>query len=215
METNQTPQKNSEWVNRLDFSQRNVVVQMYVNGLSISAITKIYQVHHSSVRYHLKKAGVYVKGRYGTVNIKTIEKYNPGVKHDYYNTRGEKMVFNGGLKTIKQWQEQDPEKHYPKSYKEYVQREKDRTDVLFQKHGIKLSKFKLPDPDRDPDVFIDYARGQRRTSNTRKRREELEETNPVDIGSEDTITNQGYESIPGDRESDLQSKGQDELSITF
>lgn len=205
----------SEWVNRLDFRQRDVVVQMYVNGLSISAITRIYQVHHSSVRYHLKKAGVYIKGRFGTVNIQTVEKYNPSVKRDYYNTRGEKITFTGYKKTLEDFQREDPERNFPKSYKDYIQREKERNDVLYKKHGIKLSTIKLPNPDNDTDPFFKPRRHRGSSSYFGETGESDEETNPVNLGSKNSITIKRHESIPGDGESNLQRESEDELSVTF
>lgn len=119
----------SEWVNRLDFSQRNVVVQMYENGISISSISKIYQVHHSSIRYHLKKADVYIAGRKSTIKYSTIKKQNKDTFLDFYNRKAQKIqqtlvpklnVYLGHEAT------------FPKSYEEYVQRDKARVMLLLK-----------------------------------------------------------------------------------
>lgn len=141
-------QKTSEWVNRLDFSQRQVVVQMYKNGVGISAITKIYQVHHSSVRYHLKKAGVYIKGRYGDVNMPSIRQSNQSTALDFYNIKGQKFKL---VRTGRDFSsvEDNFEKNFPKSYKDYVQRDADKHSILL-KNGLPNFQVKLPDPTVDP-----------------------------------------------------------------
>lgn len=172
----------SEWVNRLDFTQRTLVVQMYLNGVGISAITNIYQVHHSSVRYHLKKAGVYVKGQYGSVNMPTIKKYNPKSSLDFYNTKGQKISvvkIPNHLEPI-----EDPyEKNFPKSYKDYVQREKDRNSILL-KHGITNLTVKLPDPDHDADPF--YKRRRFSPSNIDERRKKIKIPDTIYLRIEDS-----------------------------
>lgn len=188
METNQ-PQENrkpmSEWVNRLDFTQRDLVIQMYVNGVGISAITRIYQVHHSSVRYHLKKAGVYIKGRYGDVNMKDIERSNKHAALDFYNIKGQKfkVVRIVGRLTDVGWPEH--ERNFPLSYKDYVQRERNRHSILY-KNGIPDIKLKLPDPDHDPDVFRTHKR--RSFADIAKQRERIKVPDTRYIRLESTFT---------------------------
>lgn len=202
-QTNRKPV--SEWVNRLDFTQRQLVVQMYVNGVSISAITRIYQVHHSSVRYHLKKAGAYIKGRHGDVDMRNIAKQNTGVALDFYNHKGEKFkvvhTYGRRLEDIG-WPEH--EKNFPMSYKDYVQREKDRNSILLR-NGISDVKIKLPDPDHDSDAF--WKRKRRSPSDIEEQRGKLKVSNTFSIRVEGSIPIEGFGSVQQNGRSDLQSKG--------
>lgn len=112
----------SEWVNCLDFNQRKIVVQLYVGGVSVSAISRIYQVNLSPVRYHLKKAGVYTPGRRPTVTFSIIKKNNSGSSLDFKNVRGNKLKnFTEDIK-----KETQEEKNFPTNYLEYLKRDQQR-----------------------------------------------------------------------------------------
>jgi len=158
---------------------------MYCNGVSISAITRIYQVHHSSVRYHLKKAGVYIKGRHGEVDMKDVEKKNPQSSFDFYNTKGEKFKVVRLITPLKDRHWDDHEKNFPKTYKDYVQREKDRGSILL-KHGIRDSKVQLPDPHHDSDAF--WKRRRRSITDIEERREKTQRQYTYDIRIKDTLS---------------------------
>lgn len=123
----------SQWVNLLNFEDRKVITQLYAGGISISAITRIYQVHHSTIRYHLIRAGVYVKGKKPGVNFDTIQKANSSSNLDFHNNRGKtikivprKMIFALGY---------DEEEKFPKSYEEYVQRDRERNRLRLKQHA--------------------------------------------------------------------------------
>lgn len=202
METNQVKKPRNEWVNRLDFSQRTLVVQMYVNGVGISAITRIYQIHHSSVRYHLKKAGVYVKGRYGDVDMKDVVKLNSSSSLDFYNVRGQKITIVRTPNSLVDVGWPEHERKFPLSYKDYVQRESDKHSIL-SKHGITNTKFKQPDPDHDPDFFQPPRRGGRRRSAadiaTERKRIKIPDTFSIRV--EDPKPNQGHAIVHQNEES--------------
>jgi len=175
----------SEWVNRLDFSQRAIVIQMYVNGITISAITRMYQVHHSSVRYHLKKAGVYVKNKRGVLNIKDIERKNHTTTLDYFNTKGQKFkvaIFPYRIKDVG-WPEH--ERKFPLSYKDYVQREANRNSILL-KNGIQNLRIKLTNTDNDPD-FFQFPRRKRSPTYIAKTREKIKGPVAYSIVLEDSL----------------------------
>lgn len=117
----------SRWVNRLDFIQRKEVVQMYSNGISISAITQLYQVDRSSIRYHLRYAGVYVPNRRPIVTYDRMKEVNDTCRMNFYNRKGEKLrqlkYPQASVDFIK------TERCFPKSYAEYVQRQNQRNDI--------------------------------------------------------------------------------------
>lgn len=115
----------SYWVNKLNFQQRDMIVQLYSGGISISAITKIYQVHHSSVRYHLKKAGVYVNSKKPELDMHQIEAKNSGASLDFRNDKGGKIEVIPVKKVFKLCYNES-ERNFPKSYKEYLERYKKR-----------------------------------------------------------------------------------------
>ena len=150
METvHETQREMKEWVNRLTFTQRPIIVQMYCNGISISAITKIYQVHHSSIRYHLRKAGVYIKNKRGDVNMKEIKVKNQSSSLNFFNTKGQRFKVQPDPIDFT---DSEHEKKFPKNYREYVQREADRNSILL-KNGISNLRIKITNTDDDPEFF--------------------------------------------------------------
>ena len=168
----------SDWVNRLNFAQRQIVTQLYSNGVSISAITRIYQVHHSSVRYHLKKAGVYIKWKKASVDMKKVENLNPNSLLNFHNDKGEKIKSAFTQVPFIGWPVH--EKNFPLSYKEYVQREKNRHDILYR-HGIRLIQPEPTNKDDDSDVR------QGGFTYPQKRRKSAKVTNTSSLGVEITI----------------------------
>jgi len=118
----------SIWENKLKFDQRRIVVQMYVNGISISAISDIYQVHRATIRYHLTVAGVYIKDRRSTITLSEIKSQNEKSNFAFHNARG------GTKKTVVVVADVF-ERKLPKSYKEYLEldklkkRERQRTTI--------------------------------------------------------------------------------------
>lgn len=123
----------SQWVNLLNFEDRKVIVQLYAGGVSISAITRIYQVHHSTIRYHLTEAGVYVKGKKPGVTFKLIEKANNSSPLDFHNNRGKTIKFVPKKRVFELGYEY--ENSFPKSYAEYVQRDKQRSRLRLKQHA--------------------------------------------------------------------------------
>jgi len=123
-----------DWSNKLNFEERRMVVQLYLGGVSISAITKIYQVHHSSIHYHLKKAGVYVVNRKPVVSFNAIQKANINSALDFHNNRGQKLKVVPKKKVFCLGYD-DEEQHFPKSYAEYVQRDKQRSRLKLKQHA--------------------------------------------------------------------------------
>ena len=138
METNQIPQPKRivkrEWSQeyvKLNKTDVEKIIELYKTRFSLSSIARIYRVHQSSVRYHLEKAGVYVKWQTNHINYTFIKvsRAIPGLDYNEKAFLGYEPHYDDG------------ERNFPKSYKEYLQREKDRTSIL-KKNGYN-DPFKL------------------------------------------------------------------------
>lgn len=114
----------SKWENLLSFEDRKIIIQLYLGGISISAITRIYQVHHSTIRYHLIEANVYEKGKKPLVNFSSIQKANIQSALDFHNNRGKTFKIKPRGEIFRLGYED--EKNFPKNYAEYVQRDIER-----------------------------------------------------------------------------------------
>lgn len=117
--------KMNEWANRLGFDERKLVVQLYCNGVSISAITTIYQVHHSSIRYHLKKANVYIKGKTAEINMNKIRQLNNMRSMVFHNARGGNFSQKPYITFDA---DSEFESTFPNNYKEYLERDRLRKE---------------------------------------------------------------------------------------
>lgn len=133
--TNEKKTRNmSQWVNLLGFEDRKIIIQLYSGGLSISAITRIYQVHHSTIRYHLMEAGVYVKNKKPGVTFKLIQKANIDSALNFHNTKGKTIKVIPKRKIFELGYDNE-ESHFPKSYEEYVQRDRERSRLRLKQHA--------------------------------------------------------------------------------
>ena len=114
------------WENTLTFAQRAELVKLYLKGVSISALTSVYPVHISSVKYHLIKEGVYIPWKKPTITIKRLHLVVKGFSRPMHMTQPSPHV------------EQRDEFHwppheatFPKSYKEYLIKAKQKHERSF------------------------------------------------------------------------------------
>jgi hypothetical protein len=74
----------SKWkLNRQDIDN---IITAYKSGVRQSLISKMYKIDHSTVYYHVKKAGVFKKVIKGQINISPFKKERMVCYQDYLET---------------------------------------------------------------------------------------------------------------------------------
>lgn len=104
--------------------ERKEIVDLYTKGTAISALARYYGIHHSSIYYHIKKAGVFRPGRNIIINFTTLKK----------------MFGNGGREKVPKFHSKPTpeqfwppnEKQFPKSYAEYLNQYNKRNGTQYK-----------------------------------------------------------------------------------
>lgn len=184
---------------------------MYINDIKLSAISTIYQVDRSVVRYHLEVAGVYEKNKRGSIDLREIKKQNQGTSFNFYHSKGTRFNIIGAPRKPGVV-DTSHERNFPKSYAEYVQREKDKHSILY-KNGIRDTKYKPIDPDHDTD-FFQFPR-HRSPIDLEERRERTPVTAPLTVLNSHPVTVQDAERLDHHDEPITKRESEVCISITF
>lgn len=125
--------KKHRWENHISFEDRKHIIDLYLQGYAVWNLAKTFHSACSTIEYHLKEAHVYIPGRKPIMRNKPIQHIQV-TQTRYLALPNPKPV---PLSIIRMWEEEkrtiEMSKRFPKSYKEYIKRDKQRHPNLYAK----------------------------------------------------------------------------------